>query len=138
MLESLRRLAPVVALLALGFSSARAEPDLPHVDREEFRRLWVPAAERMPPATPLAMEASLLIREHDQIWVDHEFVVDAEGKPSGYRFHGIEPSEVDPRPFEALVMAFRYRPVDGVAPTPVHFRGRDHFHWPRPARPGRD
>ena len=47
-------------------------------------------------------------------------------------------ARIDPRPFEALVMVFRYRPVDGVAPTPVRYRGREHFHWPRPARPGED
>jgi hypothetical protein len=138
MLEWLRRLALVVALVTLGFPSARAERSPPQVDREEFRRLWILAAERMPPPTPLVMEASLLIRKHDQIWIDHEYVIDAEGNPSDYRFHSIEPPEVDPRPFEALVMVFRYRPVEGVEPTPVRFRGREHFHWPRPARPGED
>lgn len=138
MFELIRRVAFALGLLALGGVSARDDEDVPEVDREEFRRLWIIAAERMPPPTPLTMEASLLIRKHDQIWIDHEYVVDAEGNPSDYRFHSIEPPEVDPRPFEALVMVFRYRPVDGVAPTPVRYRGREHFHWPRPARPGED
>lgn len=132
------RVALALGLLVLGGASARGVEDVPEVDREEFRRLWILAAERMPPPTPLTMEASLLIRKHDQIWIDHEYVIDAEGHPSDYRFHSIEPPEVDPRPFEALVMVFRYRPVDGVAPTPVRYRGREHFHWPRPARPGED
>lgn len=132
------RLVLLLVLASLGVSPAIGANTLPVVDRKEFRRLWILAAERMPPPTPLTMEASLLIRKHDQIWIDHEYVVDAEGKPSDYRFHSIEPPEVDPRPFEALVIVFRYRPVDGVAPTPVRFRGREHFHWPRPARPGED
>lgn len=134
-------IARAALLAVLGVLLVRvvgASEPLRQVDREEFRRLWILAAERMPPPTPLTMEASLLIRKHDQIWIDHEYVIDADGIPSDYRFHSIEPPEVDPRPFEALVMVFRYRPVDGVAPTPVRYRGREHFHWPRPARPGED
>lgn len=124
----------VCAPVGTGFASDQIKT----VDREEFRRLWIHAAERMPPPTPLTMEASLLIRKYDQVWVDHEYVVDANGDPSDYKFYGIEPAEVDPRPFQALVMTFRYRPADGAEATPVRYRGREHFYWPRPAAPGED
>lgn len=113
----------------LGF----ARDQVKEVGQEEFRQLWISSADRMPPPTPLAMEAGQLIRKHGQIWIDHEFIVDAEGNPSAYKLHSIEPAEVDPRPFEAFIMLVRYRPVEGAAPTPVRFRGREHFHWPKPA-----
>ncbi|MFY8135275.1 MAG: hypothetical protein ACOVKS_09755 [Aquimonas sp.] len=118
----------------LGF----ARDQIREVAEHEFRQLWIAASERMPPPTPLAMEAGQLIRKHGQIWIDHEFVVDAEGHPSAYKLHSIEPPEVDPRPFEAFVMLVRYRPVEGAAPTPVRLRKREHFHWPKPAAPGEE
>ena len=136
-----RLMCKAILFLLLAFASLDsvfASDQLKTVNREEFRLLWVHAAERMPPPTPLTTEASLLIQKHDQVWVDHEYVVDAQGDPSDYKFYGIEPPEVDPRPFQALVMTFRYRPVDGVAPTPVRYRGREHFYWPRPAQPGEE
>lgn len=134
-------IARAALLAVLGVLLVRvvgASEPLRQVDEEEFRRLWISAAERMPPPTPFALEASQLIRKHGEIWIDHEFVVDAQGNPAAYKVHSIEPAEVDPRPFEAFVMLFRYRPVEGVPPTPVLFRGREHFHWPRPGRPGED
>ena len=117
----------------------RAEPPLREVGRQDFNQLWILAPERMDAmAPPLVRETSHLIRKYGEIHVEHEFIVDAEGRPSGYRFIGIEPPGVDPLPFQAMAMFLRYRPVAGVAATPVRFRDRDLFHWPRPAGPGEE
>jgi len=127
-------LAAMAAALPL-----RAEPPLREVGRQDFNQLWTIAPERMSAtAPPLVQQTSHLIRTHGEIHVEHEFIVDAEGRPSGYRFIGIEPPGVDPLPFQAMAMFLRYRPVAGVAATPVRFRDRDLFHWPRPAGPGEE
>ncbi len=121
-----------VMLIGLAISSAGSAEDLKIVDQGQFDRLWQVASERMSPVMPpLAMETTPLISEHGKIWVDREFAVDAKGKPSDYKLHSIEPAGVDPRPFIAMEMFLRYRPIDGVAATPVRVRGRQIFHTPR-------
>ena len=139
MLALARRVALALGFLALGGASARGVEDVPEVDREEFRRLWQIAPERMgSTASPLVMQASYLIRQHGEIWVDHEFTVGTDGVPSDYVFFGIEPPGVDPSPFRAQAMFFRYKPVEGQPPKGVRVRQRQHYYMPRPALPGED
>lgn len=130
------RQLPLV-LLALLVESHLHAAELPIVDRAEFDRLWRVAPERMAPtAPPLVIESGALIRKHGEIVIEHEFVVDEEGTPSRYKLHSIKPPDVDPRPFMALKLFWRYRPVDGVPATPVLFRGETRFHMPSPATKG--
>ena len=133
----MRKICAIVIGLVLASAGMAESPRI--VDQDEFKRLWRVASERMPATIPpLAREVGPLIRKHGQIWVDREFVVDAEGNPSGYKLHGIEPADLDPRPFMALEMFLRYRPMDGVPATPVHVRGRGSFHMPRAPMEGED
>jgi len=84
------------------------------------------------------MEVTALVRKHGQIWVDREIAVDAEGNPSGYKLHSIEPVGLDPRPFMAYDLFLRYRPMDGVAATPVLLRSRESSHMPRAPKASED
>lgn len=130
------RLSLTLILALLVWPPSRAA-ELPTVDRSEFDRLWRVASERMAPtAPPLAIETAQLIRKHGEIVIEHEFVVDREGTPSAYKLHSIEPADVDPRPFMAMAMFWRYRPVDGVTATPVLFRDKERFRMPSPAAVG--
>ncbi|SDD58878.1 hypothetical protein [Aquimonas voraii] len=126
-------------ILALLVAPPLSAAELPTVDRTEFDRLWRVATERMAPtAPPLAIETAQLIRKHGEIVIEHEFVIDGEGTPSGYKLLSIEPPDVDPRPFMAMAMFWRYRPVEGVPPTPVLFRDTERFRMPKPAAEGEE
>lgn len=131
---------PLIAIaLCLGLMGSVGSADLRIVDQQEFHRLWRVAPERMgSTAPPLVVQSGLLIREHGDIWVDHAYSVDADGVPHDYVFYGIEPAGVDPAPFRARVMFFRYHPVQGVPATPVRLHQRERFYMPRPALPGED
>ena len=103
------------------------------VNEEGLVRYWEIAPERMGATMPPL--AAAVPHEQDkhggEVWLEYELKINARGEPEAFRFISIEPAEADPRPFQALLMFFRYRPALGVEPVPVKVVSKGRFWTPR-------
>lgn len=124
----------LVSLLWLLVISALVSADAEIVvDDEGLARYWEIAPERMGATMPpLAAEVPReRIKHGGEILFAYEVTINAQGDPEDFRFVSIEPPEADPRPFQALMMFHRYRPVQGVEPTRVRVVTKDRFWKPQ-------
>ncbi len=82
------------------------------VSRTELDQYWVPSQEDMSPTMPpLVRSAFGLIQQHGRIVLDYEVTINEKGVPVDFKFKSITPANVDPKPFIASVMFYRYKPA---------------------------
>jgi hypothetical protein len=123
-----------VSLLAVGMAPGFAAGKTPvDVTQDSLKRYWVVSQEDMSPVMPpLVGSTFAVIASHGRIVMDYEVTINAKGVPTDFRLKSITPKDVDPKPFIAMVMFYRYRPTpENIARVPVRLHGPLPFFMPR-------
>jgi hypothetical protein len=128
----MRRTLPLLAsFLCAGVCSAEDSVPLPVAD-SECGQYWQIAQDLMPPAMPpIVAAAGEIVKQRSRVILDYEVTINENGVPVDFQFKSIEPADVDPRPFTASIMFYRYRPAPGNAQRqPIRLHGPRVFFMP--------
>lgn len=119
-----RWISALLLQAALASTGLAADKVPLKVSYMESRQYWMSSqADMAPIMPPLVRSTDGLVNKHGRIELDYEVTINAKGVPVDFKFKSIKPAGVDPKPFIATVMFYRYRPTPqntGRRPVRVH------------------
>ena len=124
----------ILLLQALLASACVAADQMPRdVSQKEVKQYWRPAQEDIAPKMPPLVRAVFeLVDKHGRVVLDYEVTINEKGVPVDFKFKSITPAHVDPKPFIASVMFYRYRPTpQNSARRPVRVHGPKPYFIPK-------
>lgn len=131
------RLAMTALSMVLSATPLAAQDALIRVDVRDLHRYWevdvqaTPA--RMPPITRSIQPT---LQKHGRVIFDYEYTINARGVPEDFQFKSIQPEGIDPKPFIASTMFFRYAPgPENPEGRPVRVHGPSTQYIPKQAQP---
>lgn len=73
---------------------------------------------------PITRSIHPTLQQHGRVTLDFEYTINAQGVPVDFQFKSIQPEGIDPKPFIAQTMFFRYKPgPDNPEGRPVRVYG---------------
>lgn len=131
----------IAALSMVFFASSLAAQDAPiRVDAKELHRYWeVDVAATPAQMPPITRSIRGVLQQHGRVSLDYEYTINAQGAPGDFEFKSIQPEGIDPKPFIAQTLFFRYKPgPDNPEGRPVQVHGPSTHYIPKaiPPEPG--
>lgn len=130
---SFRRLASFALLIFAILPCMARGAALIEVNYKTLNKYWIPSSTDMSATMPpLVQSAFSIMHKNERITLDYEVTINSKGIPVDFKFKSITPSDVDPKPFIAMVMFYRYRPaVQNTSRSAVRVHGPMPFFTPQ-------